>query len=82
MTKRRPSVVRGHARKATGDARVRLVRLERELRTTLDTALRNVDRVARQLEPQIRQAATQARIYGRGLKAGVKAGTRRWRAGR
>ena len=62
------------ARRARGTARKRVKRLERRTRVTVARALR----VA---EPQVRQALAEAERVGRGLRAGVRAGTAAYRTG-
>ena len=55
------------ASRARGQARKRLKRLERRTRVTVTRALRTV-------EPQVRDAMTEAARVARGLRAGVRAG--------
>jgi hypothetical protein len=62
------------AKSARGQARRRMKRLERRTRVVVARALRKT-------EPQVRQAVTEAARVGRGLRAGVKAGTAAYRAG-
>jgi hypothetical protein len=61
------------ARRARGQARKRLKRLERRTRVTVTRALRTA-------EPQVRDAMAEASRVMRGLRAGVKAGTAAYRA--
>lgn len=61
-------------RKARGDARKRLKRVERQTRIAVRKAIR-------QAEPRVRQAVDEAARIGRGLRAGVRAGTAAYRAG-
>ena len=61
------------ARRARGQARKRLKRLERRTRVTVARALRTA-------EPQVRDAMAEASRVMRGLRAGVKAGTAAYRA--
>jgi response regulator of citrate/malate metabolism len=62
------------AQKARGQARRRMKRLERRTRVAVARALRRA-------EPQVRLAVSEAARVGRGLRAGVKAGTAAYRAG-
>ena len=61
------------ARRARGQARRRMKRLERRTRVTVTRALRTA-------EPQVRDAMVEASRVMRGLRAGVKAGTAAYRA--
>ena len=61
------------ARRAKGQARKRLKRLERRTRVTVTRALRTA-------EPQVRDAMAEAARVARGLRAGVKAGTAAYKA--
>ena len=61
------------ADKARGEARKRMKRIERRTRV-------KVARTLRTAEPQVRQAVAEAERVGRGLRAGVKAGTAAYRA--
>ena len=61
-------------RKVGGEARKRLKRVERQTRVTVRKAIR-------QAEPRVRQAVDEAARIGRGLRAGVRAGTAAYRAG-
>ena len=61
-------------RKVRGEARKRLKRVERQTRVAVRKAIR-------QAEPRVRQAVDEAARIGRGLSAGVKAGTAAYRAG-
>jgi hypothetical protein len=63
------------AQKARGQARRRLERLERQTRV-------KVERTVRALEPKVRQAAAEATIIARGVRAGVRAGVAAYRRGR
>jgi hypothetical protein len=60
------------ARGARGQARKRMKRLERRTRVAVARALRKA-------EPQVRQALNEASRVGRGLRAGVRAGTASYR---
>lgn len=62
------------ARKMRGEARKRLKRVERQTRVA-------VRRAMKQAEPRVRQAADEAARIGRGLRAGVRAGTEAYRSG-
>jgi hypothetical protein len=59
-------------RKARGDARARLMKLDRQTR-------RVVERTLREAEPRVRQALREAARIGRGLRAGVEAGAAAYR---
>ena len=61
------------ARRARGEARKRLKRLERQTRVKVTRALRTA-------EPQVRDAMAEASRVVRGLRAGVKAGAAAYRA--
>ena len=61
------------ARRARGQARKRLKRLERRTRVTVARALRTA-------EPQVREAVSEASRVMRGLRAGVKAGAAAYRS--
>ena len=78
----RLKVLRGRAEQVTGTARVRFGRAERNVRATVDTALKKLDRTVKDLEPHVRRALVQAQAIGRGLKAGVKAGAAAYRQSR
>src|SRR2546427_13237908 len=54
-------------RKARGDARARLKKLDKQTRKMLERTLR-------QAEPHVRQALKDAARIGRGLRAGMAAG--------
>jgi hypothetical protein len=60
-------------RKARGDARVRLNKLEKQARTMIERALREA-------EPRMRQAMKEAARIGRSVRAGVEAGAAAYRA--
>ena len=59
-------------RKARGEARTRLKKLDKQARQMLERALR-------QAEPRMRQAMKEAARIGRGLRAGVEAGAAAYR---
>ena len=61
-------------RKVRGEARKRLKRVERQTRITVRKAIREA-------EPRVRQAVDEAARIGRGLRAGVRAGTAAYRSG-
>jgi predicted metal-dependent hydrolase len=61
-------------RKVRGEARKRLRRVERQTRIAVRKAMR-------QAEPRVKQAVDEAARIGRGLRAGVRAGTATYRAG-
>jgi hypothetical protein len=60
-------------RKARGDARVRLKKLDKQARTMIERALRDA-------EPRMRQAMKEAARIGRSLRAGMEAGASAYRA--
>jgi hypothetical protein len=60
-------------RKARGDARVRLKKLDKQARTIIERALREA-------EPRMRQAMNEAARIGRSLRAGMEAGAAAYRA--
>ena len=62
------------ARRARGQARKRLKRLERRTRVTVTRALRTA-------EPQVRDAMAEAARVARSVRVGVKAGAAAYRAG-
>ena len=61
------------AKRARGEAAKRMKRLERRTRVKMTRAYRSA-------EPQVRQALAEAERVGRGVRAGVKAGTAAYRA--
>jgi predicted metal-dependent hydrolase len=61
-------------RKARGEARKRLKKVERQTRVAIKKAIREA-------EPRVRQAVDEAARIGRGLRAGVRAGTAAYRSG-
>ena len=61
------------SRKARGDARVRLKKLDKQARTMIERALRDA-------EPRMRQAMKEAARIGRSLRAGMEAGASAYRA--
>lgn len=61
-------------RKMRGEARKRLKRVERQTRVAVRKAMK-------QAEPRVRQAVDEAARLGRGLRAGVRAGTAAYRRG-
>jgi len=60
-------------RKARGDARVRLKKLDKQARTMIERALRDA-------EPRMRQAMKEAARIGRSLRRGMEAGAAAYRA--
>jgi hypothetical protein len=62
-------------RNMRGEARTRLKRIERQTRVALQKTMR-------QAEPRVRQAVDEAARIGRGLRAGVRAGSAAYRSGR
>jgi len=78
----RLKVIRGMAQEATGSARLRWRRLERELRGTIDATLTRLDGVLRVVEPRVRRSLKQTRALGRGLRAGISAGVAAYRRSR
>ncbi|HEV8585332.1 MAG TPA: hypothetical protein VGT02_10240 [Methylomirabilota bacterium] len=60
-------------RKARGDARARLKKLDKQTR-------RVIERTLREAEPRVRKAMKDAARIGRGLRAGMTAGAAAYRA--
>ena len=60
-------------RKARGEARARLMKLNRQTRKVVERTLRDA-------EPRVRQALQDAARIGRGLRAGVQAGAAAYKA--
>jgi hypothetical protein len=60
-------------RHARGEARARLLKLDRQTR-------RFIERTLRDAEPRVRQAMREATRIGRGLRAGVQAGAAAYRS--
>jgi hypothetical protein len=60
-------------RKARGEARARLTKLNRQTRKVVERTLSDA-------EPRVRQALQDAARIGRGLRAGVQAGTAAFKA--
>lgn len=65
--------LRSRAKRAQGEARKHMVRLERQARAALTEALRKA-------EPKVRKAMAEAQALGRGVRAGVRAGVAAYRA--
>jgi hypothetical protein len=75
----RLKLIRGHAEDASGTARVRLRRAERDLRGTIDTTIKRLNVVLDTVEPHARRALAQTQQLARGVKAGVRAGAAKYR---
>lgn len=73
------TTLRGRAEEARGRTRLSLLRLERQLRGTLDTTAKRIEEVTKALEPRVRRTVDQAEALRRGIKAGIEAGTARYR---
>jgi vacuolar-type H+-ATPase subunit E/Vma4 len=65
--------LRTRAKRAQGEARKHMSRLERQARAALTEALRRA-------EPKVRKAMADAQVLGRSVRAGVKAGVAAYRA--
>ncbi|PYN89868.1 MAG: hypothetical protein DMD87_04045 [Candidatus Rokuibacteriota bacterium] len=63
------------ADRATGQARLRMRRIERRTRV-------EVERMIRRAEPRVRDAVAQAALLSRSFREGVRAGAAAYRAGR
>jgi hypothetical protein len=61
-------------RKVRGEARKRLKTVERQTRVAIRKAIREA-------EPRVKKAVDEAARIGRGLRAGVRAGTAAYRSG-
>ena len=78
----RLTTLRGQAEQVRGRARLRLLRMERQIRATLDATLETVDRTTKTLEPRVQRALDQANALRRGIEAGIKEGTKTYRRAR
>ncbi len=75
----RLAVVRGRAEQTTGRARLRLLRIERGLRGTLDASVNRVESAIKALEPHVRSALRETKAFQRGVQAGVRSGAKTYR---
>jgi hypothetical protein len=75
----RLTVIQGRAQQTTGRARVRLKRLERDVRSTIDATLARVDGLMKFVEPRVRRSLAQTRALEHGLRAGIRAGAAAYR---
>ena len=75
----RLKVLRGHAEEATGAARLRLRRAERDVRGAIDTTIKRLNVVLDTVEPRARRALAQTQTLARGVRAGVRAGAAKYR---
>ena len=75
----RLKVLRGQAEEATGTARVRLRRAERDVRGAIDTTMKRLNVVLDTVEPHARRALAQTQALARGVRAGVRAGAAKYR---
>jgi hypothetical protein len=73
------TTLRGRAEQARGRTRLQLLKVERQLRGTLDVTVKRIDEATKALEPRVRQAVDRAETLGRGIKAGIEAGARTYR---
>ena len=73
------TALRGRAEQARGHTRQQMLRVERQLRGTLDLTVKRIDEVTKELEPRVRHAVDRAEALGRGVKAGIAAGTAKYR---
>jgi hypothetical protein len=69
------NTLKTQADRASGQARVRMRRLERRTRV-------EVERMIRRTEPRVREAMAQAALLSRSVRVGVRAGAAAYRAGR
>jgi hypothetical protein len=73
------TTLRGRAEQARGRTRLSLLRVERQLRGTLDVTVKRIDEVTKALEPRVRGAVDRAEALRRGIKAGIDAGAAKYR---
>jgi hypothetical protein len=78
----RLTVIQGRAQQTTGRARVRLQRLERDVRSTIDATLARVDGLMKAVEPRVRRSLAQTKALERGVRAGIRAGAAAYRRSR
>jgi hypothetical protein len=71
--------LRGRAEHAGGQARRQLSQAERQMRQAIEIALEHLTRAAQGLEPRVQRALHQTRALRAGLRAGIKAGTAKYR---
>lgn len=76
------TVLRGRAEQARGRTRLQLLRVERQLRETLDLTVKRIDEATKALEPRVHQALDRAETLRRGIKAWIAAGTAKYRRGK
>lgn len=72
-------ILRGQLTQTRGRARLRLLRLDRQIRGTVDTTLKAIDRVTKEVNPRIRRVVDRAEAIRHGINAGIKAGTATYR---
>ena len=75
----RLKVLRGQADDASGAAKVRFRRAERDVRAAIQTTLTRLDATLKTLEPHARRALQDTKVIARGLQAGVRAGAAKYR---
>lgn len=73
------TTLRGRAEQARGRTRLQLLRVERQLRDTLDVTVKRIDEVTKALEPRVHRAIDRAEALRRAMKAGIDAGTAKYR---
>jgi hypothetical protein len=73
------TTLRGRAEQARGRTRLKLLQVERQLRGTLDVTVKRIDEATKAREPRVRQAVDRAETLRRGIKAGIEAGTAKYR---
>ena len=73
------TALRGRAEQARGRTRLHLLRVERQIRGTLDATVKSIDEVTKALEPRVRRAVDRAEALRRGVQAGIKASAAKYR---
>ena len=73
------TTLRGRAEQARGRRGLRLLRVERQMRETLDATVKSIDEVTKAIEPQVRRAVDRAETLRRGIKAGIEASAAKYR---
>jgi hypothetical protein len=70
----RLTVLRGRTQQTTGRARLRLLRVERGLRGTLDGSVQRVESAIKALELRLKSALRETQAFQRGVRAGMRSG--------
>jgi hypothetical protein len=73
------STLRGRAEQARGRTRLQLLRVERQIRGTLDVTLKSIDEMTKAIEPRVRRAVDRAETLRRGIKAWIEASAAKYR---